>query len=234
MATTFQHDSGSTTTVFPLANGDRLTRTEFERRYAAMTEVKKAELIQGVVYVGTPVRVSQHARQHALLISWAMNYAAATPGLEVADNATVRLTPDSEPQPDLLIRVLPEHGGATATQDGYIVGPPELVAEVAASSANYDLHDKLAAYRDAGVREYLVWRVLDRAFDWFVWENAQYSPQTPDQQGELESPHFPGLRLHVPSLLEENANAVFETLRLAVETAEHRAFVSKLLKTKKA
>ncbi len=233
MATTTEPITATSIGVYPLASGDRLSRAEFEHRFSAMPEVKKAELIQGVVYVGSPVRVEQHGQQHALIVGWAMNYAAATPGLRVADNATVRLGPENEPQPDMLIRILPEFGGCTKLESGYIVGPPEFVVEIAASSASYDLHDKLAAYRDAGVKEYVVWRVLDGQLDWFVLTNGAYVKQGPNTDGILESAQFPGLRLHLPSLLQENAAAVFQTLQAGIATPEHAAFVSQLAEQRK-
>ena len=43
--------------ILPLENGDRLSRLEFERRYQAMPELKKAELIEGRVYMASPVRI---------------------------------------------------------------------------------------------------------------------------------------------------------------------------------
>lgn len=42
--------------ILPLENGDRLTRSEFERRYHAMSSVKKAELIEGMVYMFSVLR----------------------------------------------------------------------------------------------------------------------------------------------------------------------------------
>lgn len=234
MATTTEPVAANSVGVYPLDSGDRLSRADFERRFAAMPEVKKAELIQGVVYVGSPVRIGQHARPHALLVTWVVNYAAATPGLDFADNATVRLGLEDEPQPDVLLRILPEYGGATTTEkDDYIAGPPEFVVEVAASSASYDLHDKLAAYRDAGVKEYVVWRVLDGQLDWFVLTNGAYVKQGPHNDGTIESTQFPGLRLHLPSLLQENAAAVFQTLQAGIATPEHAAFVAQLAQQRK-
>ena len=41
--------------ILPLEHGDHLTREEFERRYEAMPHVRKAELIEGVVYMPSPV-----------------------------------------------------------------------------------------------------------------------------------------------------------------------------------
>ena len=148
----------------PLENGDRLTRDEFERRYEAMPHLKKAELIEGVVYVPSPVRYRHHGAPHAHLISWLGQYAAGTPGVEVSDNSTVRLDLDNEPQPDALLLIDPTCGGqARFSSDDYIEGSPELVAEVASSAVSYDSHTKLHVYRRHGVREYLVWRVLEQA-----------------------------------------------------------------------
>jgi Uma2 family endonuclease len=128
----------------PLENGDRLTRDEFERRYEAMPHLKKAELIEGVVYVPSPVRYRHHGAPHAHLISWLGQYAAGTPGVAVSDNSTVRLDLDNEPQPDGLLLIDPAcEGQARFSPDDYIEGSPELVAEVASSSVSYDLHAKL-------------------------------------------------------------------------------------------
>ncbi|MBV9121864.1 MAG: Uma2 family endonuclease, partial [Planctomycetes bacterium] len=152
----------------PLESGDHLTREEFERRYDAMPNLKKAELIEGVVYLPSPVRWRQHASRHADLIGWLGTYQAGTPGVEVGDNGTVRVDLENEPQPDAVMIVEPSHGGRVKiSTDDYIEGAPELVAEIAASSASIDLNTKLRVYRRNQVREYLVWRVLDGAIDWF-------------------------------------------------------------------
>ena len=152
----------------PLQNGDRLSREEFERRCAAMPHLKKAELIEGVVYLPSPVKQKDHGKPQTHLVTWLGTYEAATPGVEAGDNATVRLDLDNEPQPDSFLRIVPEGlAQSRIGKEGYVEGPPELVAEVAASSASYDLHAKLHVYRRTGVREYLVWRVLEREIDWF-------------------------------------------------------------------
>src|SRR5262249_33252195 len=153
----------------------------FERRYEAMPHVKKAELIEGVVYMPSAVRYRPHGRPHFQLIGWLAAYEAATPGVEGGDNTSVRLDLDNEPQPDALLLVDPAHGGqAVISADHYIERAPELVAEVAASSASYDLHTKLNVYRRNGVREYIVWRVLEQQIDWFVLRAGSYERQTPD------------------------------------------------------
>ena len=74
----------------------------------------------------------------------------------------------------LVLFIDPDKGGqAKVSEDDYVEDAPELVAEVAASSASYDLNIKLDVYRRNGVREYLVWRVHDRQIDWFVLERQE-------------------------------------------------------------
>src|SRR5438128_1386255 len=215
--------------VPPLENGDTLTRAEFERRYAAMPHLKKAELIEGVVYVPSPVRYRHHGAPHALLVSWLGQYAAGTPGVGVSDNSTVRLDLDNEPQPDALLLIDPTCGGQTHfSSDDYIEGSPELVAEVASSSVSYDLHAKLHAYRRNGVREYIVWRVLEQAIDWFVLRAGQYEPLPVDANGLLRSEVFPGLWLDPGALLRGELATVLAIVQQGLASPEHATFVARL------
>ena len=182
VATIAQPTPSEAANVPRLENGDRLTRGEFEKRYQGMSEVKKAELIEGVVVMPSPVNQKQHGNPHLRIATWIGNFEAATPGVIGGDNATIRLDLDNEPQPDALLMIEPKHGGqAQIDEDGYISGAPELIAEIASTSASYDLHDKLNAYRRNGVREYIVWRVLDRAVDWFVLRGSEYVPTAGDE-----------------------------------------------------
>ena len=213
----------------PLENGDRLTRREFERRYSAQPDIKKAELIEGVVHMPSPVHFAGHAEPHGVILAWLVTYCAFTPGVRVADNATVRLDLDNEPQPDALLRIEPQVGGRSRlSEDDYVEGAPELIVEIAASSATYDLHDKLRAYRRNGVQEYLVWRVYEKQFDWFVLVDDEYRPLTPDTDGLLHSRVFPGLRLAVEALLTGDVTRVLAEIQTAVETPEHARFVERL------
>lgn len=213
----------------PLENGDRLTRSEFERRYDAMPSLKKAELIEGVVYMPSPVRVKNHGIPHSQIMGWIVVYCAATPGIQCADNTTLRLDPNNEPQPDVALW-LPEAAGGRAriSEDDYLEGAPELIVEVAGSSAAYDLHDKLNAYRRNGVEEYVVWSVYDRQIDWFVLEAERYTRISPDAEGILQSRGFPGLRLGVPALLSGDLSLVLAELQIGLASDEHAAFVRKL------
>jgi Uma2 family endonuclease len=213
-----------------LENGDRLTRVEFERRYEAMPHVKKAELIEGIVYMPSPVRLTKHGRPHTLLSTWLGYYASKTPGIEdFGDNSTVRLDEDNEPQPDLLM-LMPKRGGGEAVvdADGYVSGAPDLVCEIAASTVSLDLHAKLNAYRRNGVREYLVWRVEDGAVDWFALREGRFEPLRGDEGGLVRSEVFAGLWLDVPSLLGGDLAKVLATLERGVATAEHAALVARL------
>lgn len=222
------HDRPPATRVPPLESGDHLSRAEFERRYEAMPDLKKAELIEGVVYVGSPVRVV-HGQPHASVVTWLGVYAAATSGVELADNTTVRLDFDNEPQPDALLRLEPAAGGRSRTSDdGYVEGPPELIVEVAASSVSIDRHTKLRTYQRNGIGEYVIWQVLDRHLEWLALEKGVYVPLAPDARGVVHGRLFPGLRLAVPSLLEGDLAAVIAEQQVGLATAEHQAFVAAL------
>ena len=215
--------------VPPLENGDRLTRYEFESRYQAMIQIKKAELIEGVVYVASPVRMANHGRPHSAIIGWLMVYKAATPGVDLGDNTTVRLDADNEPQPDALLRIEPEVGGnSRISEDDYIEGSPELIAEIAATSASYDLNDKLNAYRRNGVKEYIVWQMYENLLNWFILKEGRYIPLEADNNGIIRSEVFPGLWLAVDALLEGNLAEVLTVLQQGLQTDEHQKFVERL------
>lgn len=168
-----------------------------------MPDLKKAELIEGIVYMGSPVRHNHHGKPHLILAGWLTYYMSKTPGVDGGDNSSVRLDDENEPQPDLHLRLL-EGGSSRLSDDDYIEGPVELAAEVAASSVSIDTHRKLKMYREQGVREYLVWRVEDEAVTWFVRRGDEFVPLTPDGDGILKSEQFAGLWLHVPALLSHD------------------------------
>ncbi|HWA98291.1 MAG TPA: Uma2 family endonuclease [Pirellulales bacterium] len=214
--------------VPPLESGDCLSRDEFERRYEAMPELKKAELIEGVVYVGAPVSFAHGEADTKLSLVFA-TYAAQTPGVQCAGNSSVLLDLRNEFQPDILLRIA-NSGRSTLTsgEKPFLQGAPELVAEVALTSAGRDLHSKLEVYRRQGVHEYIVWRVLERAIDWFCLEQGQYIRQQPDDRGLLRSREFPGLWLDGAALLEGRMTSVLERLQQGIDSPEHAAFVERL------
>jgi Uma2 family endonuclease len=213
----------------PLEPNDRLTRAEFERRYQAMPHVKKAELIEGIVHMPSPVRAEDHGNPHGDLITWLGVYRARTPGLRVSDNATIRLDMDNEPQPDASLYLLPAYGGqAQISADGYIEGAPELAGEVSASSASIDLNAKFRVYQRNGVREYIVWRVFDQEIDWFVRRNDRFERLPRGSDGILRSEAFPGLWLDPAALTALDLATVLDVLQRGLASPEHAAFVADL------
>ncbi|HEU0039641.1 MAG TPA: Uma2 family endonuclease [Verrucomicrobiae bacterium] len=211
-----------------LEPGDRLSRDEFERRYERMPHVKKAELIEGIVYMPSPVRVTKHAEPHGRLATWLGVYASETPGVLCGDNSTVRLDLDNEPQPDLVLMKLPVRGGqARISEDDYIEGAPELTVEIVGSSRGYDLHQKKGAYRRNGVREYLVWITDENRVVWWELREGDYCEIAPADDGLLKSGVFPGLWLDATSLLRGEMKAVLAALRRGLDRPEHAAFVAK-------
>ncbi len=215
--------------LLPLESGDRLTREEFERRYEAMPHLKKAELIEGVVYVTSPLRYEKHGRPHGYIVAWLGLYSSLTPGVELADNSTTRLDLDNEPQPDALLRIEEACGGQSrVSEDDYVEGAPELIVEIASSSASYDLHDKKKAYRRNGVQEYIVWQVSEEKVSWFSLQGGEYLTLEPDEAGMICSRIFPGLNLKVTSLLRGELAQVLAEVQKGVGIKAHQMFVEKL------
>jgi Uma2 family endonuclease len=219
-----------TSIIPPLTNGDKLTRYEFERRYNAVSKPKKAELIEGIVYImPAALRFRSHGQPHGRILTWLGNYEAMTPGVALGVEPTVRLDLDNEPQPDAVLIILPEAGGQTRiSEDDYIDGPPELVVEIAASSVAIDLHGKKQAYRRNGVREYIVWQVLDQKLSWFSLQEGEYLELLPNEEGILKSRVFPGLWLAVNELLTGNMQVVLNVLQAGLQSVEHADFIEKL------
>ena len=219
----------------PLEQGDRLSRAEFFRGYEAMPPNVKAERIEGMVHMAAAVTSEFHGQPHADIITWLGVYRAATPGVVVDDNSTVLLDTDNDPQPDACLRIPPTHGGATRTnKDGYIEGAPELIVEVTASTVSFDLGAKLNTYRRNGVREYLVYRVYDGQFDWFVLRGGDYLRLNPDAQNIYRSEVFPGLWLKADAFVAAKLAEVLSVLEAGLDSAEHQEFVRRLALTTKA
>lgn len=220
--------------VPPLQNGDRLTREEFERRYAATPENVKAELLEGVVYLmSSPVSHDFHGNPHFRFNGWLYTYQTGTPGVEGGDNSTLRLGREDEPQPDGFLRILPAFGGQSQTaEDGYIVGSPELIGEIAATSASIDLGVKWRVYRRRGVKEYVVWRVYDQAIDWFTQNGGQSQALPCDSAGIYRSRVFPGLWLDSKAMIAGDSARVLKVLRGGLRSAEHATFVKSLQQKK--
>jgi Uma2 family endonuclease len=216
----------------PLESGDRLSRPEFERRYTADPHIKKAELIEGVVYVASPLRFNPHAEPHGRLATWLGTYAAMTAPVTFGIEPTLRLDLDNEPQPDAVLRLDEAVGGQSRiTDDGYLEGIPELVAEIAASSAAIDLGDKKNAYRRNAIPEYIIWNVYDNQLDWLHLVDSDYTPLPIDADGIIRSQVFPGLWLAVNDLLTSNMAPVLTTLQSGLQSTAYQDWVESLIQS---
>ncbi len=209
-----------------LVNGDRMKQPEFHRRYQSYPDGKQFELVGGIVYVASPLR-RPHATYHSDLNLVLGLYAAGTPGVEAGDNSTMILGEESEPQPDLDMRILREHGGQSYVNDeAYLVGAPELVVEVAYSSRSLDMNQKRDDYRLAGVREYLVYCIEEEELHWFQFpaeEELKFS-----RDGICRSVFFPGLWIDRQALIDHNGSRLIEVVQQGLASRPHAAFVKRL------
>ncbi len=229
MATVAETPPAQSKRIPVLQPGDHLSRAEFERRYHAMPLSTQAELVEGIVYLPSPARIRFHGKPHSQIMTWLGTYQAVTPMVEAADNTTVRLDDLNEPQPDGMLRIRESHGGQSQEDaEGYLTGAPEFCAEIAASSAAYDVHEKKDVFRRHGVREYLVWLVEEEKVEWWVLQDGSYVSLKPNADGILESEVFPGLRLNVPALLGGDLAQVLTTVREGTESPAHTKFVKQL------
>jgi hypothetical protein len=211
-----------------LRNGDRLSREEFERRWDAMPEVKKAELIDGVVYM-PPILTMDHGEPHFSLITWLGIYQIITPGVGGADNASILFDDENVPQPDALLRILETHGGQSRISSKRVLeGGPEVVAEIANTTVSFDLGIKKEIYNRFNVQEYIVWRVPDQSVDWFVLRNNKYVSLNPGADGVIRSEVFPGLWLDPKALIYGDSGKLLEVSRQGHDSQEHREFIAEL------
>jgi Uma2 family endonuclease len=192
-----------------LENGAVMTREEFHRLYEECPDLRRVELIEGVVYLPSPIKIEGHAREHRLVLAWLDHFAGDRTDIEYAPPGSILLDDANEPEPDAMLYRLREG----RFRDGYLVGAPELIFEVANTSHSRDLHQKKRAYERNGVREYIVWRTQDRAIDWFELVDGVYIARKPDNDGIIESREFPGLRLDVPAMLAHDRRKVLAALR---------------------
>lgn len=220
-------DEGEEASIPPLENGDHLDQKTFHARYEAMPEQTRAELIGGIVYMASPLK-RPHGRLHVCATHWLAEYEYATPGVETFDNATNILGEESEPQPDLCLLIAPDKGGQTRTEDDYIVGPPELIVEIASSTESVDLHAKRRDYQQAGVREYVVVALRQARVFWFVSRHGQFEELSLGDDGILRSLTFPGLWLDPTALVRREGARIREVLQQGLASPEHAAFVTRL------
>lgn len=214
-----------------LLNGDHLTVPEFERRYEAVQEDQRAELIEGIVVMSPPIS-SDHGKANSLLDWLLRHYAAATPHTAVAVNTSVRMDGKNEYQPDVMLWI--ETGNMSRMRmgaNGLLEGRPELAVEIALSSRSYDLHEKRAVYQRNQVPEYLVWEVMDARIQWFILEKGEYVLSKERADGLHCSQIFPGLWLNLRALVAGDDKKEFRILDRALKSAGHKNFVKRLAKS---
>lgn len=208
-----------------LHSGDRMTRKEFHSIYSRMPQNFRAELVEGIVYVASPLK-RRHGKSHLLLGSVFAAYEGATAGVDASDNTTLLLGEEAEPQPDLYLRILPAFGGQSKTSaDDYVEGAPELIAEVALSTRALDLHAKRRDYRRHGVIEYLVLAPREQKLFWIDLK-ADQDVAAPD--GIVRARTFPGLWIDPAALFRNDHGALMSTLQQGLASPEHAAFVQRL------
>lgn len=214
-----------------LENGARMRQPEFHRRYCESSGKAKIELIGGVVFVASPLSWP-HALYHDELGYLLGTYCRATPGTELGHDATAILGEQSEPRPDLLLRVIAECGGRSQVNaQKYVSGPPELLAEIAYSSLSIDLNQKRIDYEQAGVLEYLVLSIEDEQLFWFHFPSG--NAITANRRGVSRSLVFPGLWIHVPGLFARDSERSQQVLQQGLNSPAHRAFVRQLERTQR-
>jgi Uma2 family endonuclease len=207
-----------------LVNGEQMSQPEFHRRYEACPNGEKWELVGGVVYMASPLKLN-HSRYDGEIGLLLESYRVGTPGIEVTHNATAVLGDESEPQPDLAMRILPEYGGQSRTSaDDYLEGAPELVVEIAHSRRALAMHAKRKDYQRSGVIEYLVLLVEEQQVKWFDFPKEI----RPNREGISRSRVFPGFWIDTEALLRRDSRQLLEVLQQGLASRQQVGFVKRL------
>jgi Uma2 family endonuclease len=212
----------------PLVAGQRLDQPTFHERYEAMPPETRAELVGGIVYMPSPLS-GDHGVLDDNVAGWLFHYRRFTPGLWSGANVTTKLGTAGETQPDNQLRIPEAAGGQTRIDEGgYVLGPPELVIEIARSSLPFDLGAKQRDYERARVREYLVLALDPNGVHWFALRGDQFEDLPPGPDGLFRSEVFPGLWLDPTALFAGDLDGLIAALERGLATAEHAAFAAKL------
>jgi Uma2 family endonuclease len=216
----------------PLLEGDSLTSDEFMYRWEAMPDVKHAELIDGIVYMPSPVGFD-HGKFESLLNILLGFYATGTPGCFPSLEATWLMTGRDVPQPDMTLRILPEYGGQSAVEGAYHSGAPELIVEVAVSSYSRDFGAKKRLYERVGVREYIIAVPRKQKLVGVALTASGYQPLEADADGIFRSAYFPGLWLDTVALWDTDLPRIHSAVQRGLATPEHAEFAARLAARKR-
>jgi Putative restriction endonuclease len=209
-----------------LTTGEKMSKAEFLCRWEALPGLKFAELIEGVVFVPSPLSLN-HGERDSTIIGWLCYYAFRTPGCHVGNNTTWEML-ESVPQPDVHLRIEPEHGGQSSVIGKYPVGAPELAVEICLTSTEVDFGPKLRLYERAGVREYITLELLAKRIVWRVLRDRVYQALEPDADQVFRSIVFPGLWLDQDAFWRNDGTRMLATLEAGLATAEHQEFAARL------
>jgi Uma2 family endonuclease len=213
-----------------LEPGERMGRDEFLARWEQMPNLKLAELIDGVVYLPSPVS-PEHSRKQYIINGWTFEYIGRTGFIEGLCEGTW-LMEQSAPQPDVALRIKKEYGGQSEIQK-YPVGAPEFVAEVSRSSRSYDLGPKLDLYQRAGVREYLTALLEEQRIEWRVLQQGRFRLLQPDSAGIFRSEVFPGLWLDERAFWNNDLPGLLATLEQGLQSEAFLSFRENVLQRRK-
>ena len=212
----------------PLIAGQRLDRATFHERYEAMPSNVRAELVEGVVSMPSPLGI-EHGETERDLSYWLAHYQRFTKGVRGANGVTTQFDDLGEPQPDLQLRIREDLGGQSRIEKGYVVGPPELVVEISKSTLKFDLGPKRSDYQRAGVREYLCVGIDPQEIHWFILRNGRFEGLAADAIGVYRSEVFPGLWFDSRAFFAEDVEGLIATLDRGIATPEHATFVERLI-----
>jgi Uma2 family endonuclease len=214
-----------------LLEADCLTSDEFLRRWEEIPDLKRAELIDGIVYMSSPVSLD-HGDYELFLGNWLGFYSMATPGSRSSLEATWVMGERQVPQPDITLRVLPEYGGQSGIAGEYHSGAPELIVEVAVSSHSRDFGAKKRLYERMGVREYLIVAPRVEELACFSRTPQGFQPIGTGADGIFRSQCFPGLWLDMKALWDLDLARMNAVLQQGLATPEHADFAAQLAKHK--
>jgi Uma2 family endonuclease len=216
----------------PLLEGDTLTSDEFLCRWEEIADLKRAELIEGIVYMPSPVSLG-HGRFESFLNIWLGFYATGTPGCLPSLEATWLMVGRNVPQPDVTLTILPEYGGQSGIKGPFHAGAPELIVEVAVSSYSRDFGAKRRLYESMGVREYLIALPGEEKLVWHVLTPAGFQTLEPGTDGVYRSSCFPGLWLAPDALWALDLARMNNVLQQGLATPEHATFAAELASKKR-
>ena len=211
-----------------LIEGQRLDQPAFHALYEAMPAGTRAELINGVVFMPSPVGPPHGRAARPPRWCGSATIRRIRPVLKPLDNTSAALGLKSEPQPDGLLRILSEYGGRTHADQRFVHGVPELLVEVAHTSRYTDLGPKFDDYERVGVQEYVVRALEPNDVLWFVLRKGHFVDLPLAADGIYRSEAFPGLWLDPQALIAGDTRRLRAVLDLGFATPEHAAFIASL------